>query len=100
MRAKLLAPALFTLLVMACSSREQPAEPATAPAAESGATAATTAPTSGNETMALQKVDLTPGAGVEIKSGQNALVHYTGWLYDAGRAREQGQEVRQFGRSQ
>ena len=33
--------------------------------------------------MPLQKIDLTPGTGVEIKSGQNALVHYTGWLYDA-----------------
>ena len=32
--------------------------------------------------MALQKTDLAPGNGAEIKSGQTALVHYTGTLTD------------------
>jgi FKBP-type peptidyl-prolyl cis-trans isomerase len=30
----------------------------------------------------LQYVDLTIGAGASPKSGQNAVVHYTGWLTD------------------
>ena len=42
--------------------------------------------------MALQKIDLSPGAGAEIKSGQSALVHYTGWLYDAAAPDNKGQK--------
>ena len=33
--------------------------------------------------MDLQKTELAPGTGAEIKTGQTALVHYTDWLYDA-----------------
>ena len=40
--------------------------------------------------MPMQKIDLTPGNGAEIKSGQNALVHYTGWLYDAAATDNKG----------
>jgi FKBP-type peptidyl-prolyl cis-trans isomerase len=42
--------------------------------------------------MALQKTDLAPGNGVEIKSGQTALVHYTGWLYDAAAPENKGKK--------
>ena len=42
--------------------------------------------------MPLQKTDLTPGTGAEIKSGQNALVHYTGWLYDAAAPENKGKK--------
>ena len=42
--------------------------------------------------MPLQKNDLAPGAGVEIKSGQTALVHYTGWLYDAAAPENKGKQ--------
>ena len=38
------------------------------------------------------KTDLTPGTGAEIKSGQNALVHYTGWLYDAAAPENKGKQ--------
>ena len=40
--------------------------------------------------MPLQKIDLVPGTGVEIRAGQSALVHYTGWLYDAAAAENKG----------
>ena len=42
--------------------------------------------------MPLQKTDLSPGAGAEIKSGQNALVHYTGWLYDTAAPENKGKK--------
>ena len=34
----------------------------------------------------LQYEDVTLGSGAEAKSGSHALVHYTGWLYDGGKA--------------
>ena len=42
--------------------------------------------------MPLTKTDLTPGTGAEIKSGQAALVHYTGWLYDAAAPENKGKQ--------
>ncbi len=42
--------------------------------------------------MPLQKTDLTPGTGAEIKSGQTALVHYTGWLFEAGATDNKGKQ--------
>ena len=42
--------------------------------------------------MPLQKTDLSPGNGAEIKSGQTALVHYTGWLFDAATPENKGKQ--------
>jgi FKBP-type peptidyl-prolyl cis-trans isomerase len=81
----------------ACSRSEKPAsEAAPAPAAEVAAAESTTAPAtptpSGSETMDLQKTELAPGTGAEIKTGQTALVHYTGWLYDAAAPDNKGKQ--------
>ena len=90
---------LLASLLSACTQRDKPAEAAPAaaapaPTADAAAPAAepvadATAPT-GTETMAMQKIELTPGTGAEIKSGQTALVHYTGWLYDAAAPENKG----------
>ncbi len=89
--------ALAALLRAACSRSEKPAsEAAPAPAAEVAAAESTTAPAiptpSGSETMDLQKTELAPGTGAEIKTGQTALVHYTGWLYDAAAPDNKGKQ--------
>jgi len=92
MRVRSLAIAACVLAVFGCSSRDKPAATAAEPAA-TAAPASTDAPAStGTETMALQKTDLAPGNGPEIKSGQTALVHYTGWLYDAAAPENKGKK--------
>src|SRR4051812_37728762 len=89
-----LTAALAVIALAACQPKDKPADSsaaaAPAPAAEP---AATTAPAAtGTENMPMQKTDLAPGAGAEIKSGQNALVHYTGWLYDAAAPENKGKK--------
>ena len=96
MTVKSLAVACAALCLLACSSRDKPDDSAAAPAPDAApATAATPADASaptGTETMAMQKTDLAPGTGPEIKAGQNALVHYTGWLYDEAAADNKGKK--------
>jgi FKBP-type peptidyl-prolyl cis-trans isomerase FkpA len=97
MRAQSLVIALAVFTLAACSPKEnKPADSTTtsagaSPAAEPAAGAAASAPT-GTENMPMQKIDLAPGNGAEIKSGQNALVHYTGWLYDNAAAENKGKK--------
>ena len=90
---------LSAALVLAACSRDKPAESAaSAPAATSAPTesteaaAAASSPAEGTASMPLQKIELAPGNGVEIKSGQTALVHYTGWLYDAAAPENKGKQ--------
>jgi FKBP-type peptidyl-prolyl cis-trans isomerase FkpA len=93
MTVRSLALALCALAVFGCSSRDKPDEPAVAPEpAAAVSTPADTPASTGTETMALQKTDLAPGNGAEIKSGQTALVHYTGWLYDAAAPESKGKK--------
>ena len=87
---------LTALAVIACSKSGKPdGDEVPAPVAEAApaSTTASAAPAStGTANMPLTKTDLTPGTGAEIKSGQNALVHYTGWLYDAAAPEQKGKQ--------
>ena len=40
--------------------------------------------------MPFQTTDTTTGTGTEATSGRRVVVHYTGWLYDAGAADKKG----------
>ena len=40
----------------------------------------------------LQILELQPGAGAPIAGGQNAVVQYTGWLYEAGAPDNKGKQ--------
>jgi FKBP-type peptidyl-prolyl cis-trans isomerase FkpA len=82
--------AMAALLIVACGRSDKPDDAAVPAPDTTPAPAATTS--TGTETMPLQKTDLAPGNGTEIKSGQTALVHYTGWLYDAATPENKGKQ--------
>ncbi|MEO8064693.1 MAG: FKBP-type peptidyl-prolyl cis-trans isomerase [Pseudomonadota bacterium] len=98
--ASSLTVALAFSMLAACSSRDKPADESqpSAAAAPAGDAAPSSEPVAdatsatGTENMPLQKIELAPGAGAEIKSGQTALVHYTGWLYDAAATENKGKK--------
>jgi FKBP-type peptidyl-prolyl cis-trans isomerase len=83
---------LTALAIVACSKSEKPGEEMPAQVADAAPTASAATPSTGTEAMPMTKTDLTPGTGAEIKSGQNALVHYTGWLYDAAAPENKGKQ--------
>jgi FKBP-type peptidyl-prolyl cis-trans isomerase len=79
----ILAGVAATLLAAACSN-DAPStarRPVDSPAAEAAAP---------NDD--LQKIDVVQGAGEGISSGQQAVVHYTGWLYDPSAPDHKGKQ--------
>jgi FKBP-type peptidyl-prolyl cis-trans isomerase FkpA len=94
MKARILGVVLTMTAVAfaACSSGEKTGIPggSTAPAPEPEPAAAPAS--TGTQTMPMQKIDVVPGNGAEIKSGQTALVHYTGWLFDAAAGENKGKK--------
>jgi FKBP-type peptidyl-prolyl cis-trans isomerase FkpA len=88
---------LSVALVLGACSRDKPADDAAASAPASstestGAAPPASSPAEGTASMPMQKIELAPGNGAEIKSGQTALVHYTGWLYDAAAPDNKGKK--------
>jgi FKBP-type peptidyl-prolyl cis-trans isomerase FkpA len=97
MRRKSLAISITTTLaalaIVGCGKKPDSEDvPAPAPEAQAPAAATSATPATGNETMPMTKKDLVVGTGAEIKAGQNALVHYTGWLYDAAAPDNKGKQ--------
>lgn len=72
-----------TLLAAACSKEPPPPVPAESSAPAAAAAAPITE---------LQKIDIVKGAGEGISAGQQAVVHYTGWLYEPGAPEHKGKQ--------
>ena len=73
--ARLLTAAMFLVALPSCT----------------GQTAAP-APTATSTVDSLQSEDIKVGTGAPIAAGQQAVVQYTGWLYDASTADKKGKE--------
>jgi FKBP-type peptidyl-prolyl cis-trans isomerase len=83
---------LTALAIVACGKKPD-SEEVPAPVAEAApAPASAATPSTGTEAMPMTKTDLSPGNGAEIKTGQTALVHYTGWLFDAAAPENKGKQ--------
>lgn len=54
--------------------------------------AATPATTENAPITQLQKIDIVKGTGEGISAGQQAVVHYTGWLYDPSAPDHKGKQ--------
>jgi FKBP-type peptidyl-prolyl cis-trans isomerase FkpA len=76
---KYLLVVLLLALCIACRGRSSSELPEGEPMADTGITQ-------------LQKQDVKVGSGAEATSGHMVRVHYTGWLYDAGRPDKRGQK--------
>ena len=76
------------------AATDSTATPAEAGAADSSTSSASaSAPSTASAVpMKLESTDLQTGKGPAIKSGQTAVVHYTGWLYSEAAPEKKGQK--------
>lgn len=80
---------VLALALISCS-REQPAPAERAPAQRAPESEVPAAAAPAVPVTELQKIDLHVAQGEGISQGQVAVVHYTGWLYDAGAPETKG----------
>lgn len=89
----LLVAIALTLLAMRSSPaifREPPIEAASNPASDKARSSVTQGVSMPPET--LQSQDLVLGTGDAVTAGQTAVVHYTGWLWDAAAPENKGRK--------
>ena len=88
-------PAVAAAAPAATAAGSTSAADAAAAADTASATAASPAPSPQGSTMPpteLQAQDLEPGTGGAVTAGQTAVVHYTGWLWDAAAPDNKGRK--------
>jgi FKBP-type peptidyl-prolyl cis-trans isomerase FkpA len=76
---KIIGVIVLTALPGCRSDRERDGAAQLPPMADSGITT-------------LQKTDVTPGSGPEVRPGMTVRVHYSGWLYDPAAADRKGKK--------
>lgn len=85
-------PAAEAVATAALAEPELPAGIAEARPVDAGKTPAIVPPGAPMSPDQLQAQDLEPGTGPAVAAGQTAVVHYTGWLWDAAAPENKGRK--------